>query len=524
MLNDQHGLCGILPFKLEDFRLGRLGAGFCSSMTVGRLLSCLVLAGAVGCGDDSPEPTRLAYRHGALTLPGEKSPDWPRPASAKADFGRVQNVILISLDTLRRDYVSAYGDLPELPVEHRTRNLDALAARGALFLDAMAPSPSTGISHHAILHGLSAPIGKKTHFKQVIGGDVPHPIETLQAAGLRTAAFTGDGQMSPLYGWTVGFDEYTSVAFGTLGVDSLAFRELKQIERKSFVWLDAHHHEPFFLFLHSYETHCPYWPPPEQRAHYLSWYKGRTTRIECADLGQDSKVDPMLARALYAVGVAYADAFIGRLWSKLRNLGRTGDTMIVLLSDHGEQLGEDDGYIGHGRFHPTVMRIPLIIYLPGTQPSTESAPVSGIDVIPTIYAALGLKPPHEFMGKNLLPVMGTGPGELPENRLRFAHLGRNAAIYELDWQLTLWEKPESARLMNWRTGQTKFRGRQSNRIAQLRLEHESMLDHYRSLADRFRVAYTVDQTRVIDASHELEQKLRTLGYVNRTPATDDESK
>ncbi len=93
-------------------------------------------------------------------------------------------------------------------------------------------------------------------------------------------------------------------------------------------------------------------------------------------------------------------------------------------------------------------------------------------------------------------------------------MDQNAAIYEFDWQLTLWAEPKSVRLMNWRTGQKKFRGRQSNRIAQLRLEHESMLDRYRSLADRFRVAYTVDQTRKIEALHVLEQKRRALGYVN----------
>ncbi len=89
----------------------------------------------------------------------------------------------------------------------------------------------------------------------------------------------------------------------------------------------------------------------------------------------------------------------------------------------------------------------------GIQPPTESAPVSGIDIIPTIYAALGLKPPYEFIGENLLPVMGTGPGELPDDRSRFAHMDRNLAIYKFDWQLTLWAEPKSARLMNWRTGQ-----------------------------------------------------------------------
>ena len=483
------------------------------------LFAALSSALLIGCGvegDGSGEPRQVQYSRGALTIPGTKSPDWPVAEAPIAGAGRVRNVVLVSLDTLRRDYVSAYHDLPDLPVSHATPHIDALAARGALFLDAMAPSPSTGPSHHAIFSGLPAPIGKKRNYQQVIGGSVAHPIETLQAGGFRTAAFAGDGQMAPIYGWTVGFDEYTTVSFGTLGMDSPEYRELAQIERKSFAWLDRHHEDAFFLFLHSYETHCPYWPPPEQRAHYLSWYEGEARRIECRDLGQDSKVDHTLARALYAGGVAYADEFIGRLWAKLQSLGRTHDTMIILLSDHGEQLGEDDGYIGHARFHPSVMRIPLIVYLPGAQPLVASAPVTGVDVIPTIYSALGLQPPYEPMGRDLLPLIdGEAPGFSPR-RLRFAHMGRNFAVYERDSQLTAWAEPRSERLLNWRTGARGPKQQHPGEANRLRFAHDRMIQDNGDIARKFHVIRTVRTTGPGSddpARRELAEKLRALGYI-----------
>ena len=488
-------------------------------MNLPRLFAVLCLAFLSGCdmeGDKFSESGQIQYSRGALTIPGIKSPDWPAAKRQAAGAGRVRNVVLVSLDTLRRDYVSAYDAPPDLPVPHATPHIDALAARGALFLDAMAPSPTTGPSHHAIFSGLPAPIGKKQDFEQVIGGSVAHPVETLQAAGLQTAAFTGDGQMAPIYGWTVGFDEYTTVSFGTLGIDAPEYRELAQIERHSFAWLDRHHDDAFFLFLHTYETHCPYWPPSEHRARYLSWYEGDATRIECQDLGYDSKVDHTLARVLYAGSVAYADEFIGRLWNKLESLGRTHDTMIILLSDHGEQLGEDDGYIGHQRFHPNVMRIPLIVYLPGARPQAEAAPVTGIDILPTIYSALGLQPPYVLMGRDLVPLIDGATHSLSPRRQRFAHQGLDFVVYETDLQLTVGADPGSTQLINWRTRATGLLQSQSEAVTRMRLGHQRMIEDHHDLAQQFRVIRTIRTagSEAGDAAQdELAEKLRSLGYI-----------
>jgi len=481
------------------------------------LVTVLVLLLLIGCdGEKSASSGQIQYSHGVLTIPGVKSPDWPRAIAQTNTNARVRNVVLISIDTLRRDYVSAYGDPPDLPVTHATPHMDALAARGTLFLDAMAPAPTTGPSHHAIFSGLPAPVGKKLSFEQVIGGDVAHSIETLQAAGLQTAAFTGDGQMAPVYGWTVGFDEYTTVSFGTLGIDAMPMRELSQIQEHAFAWLEAHHEDAFFLFLHTYEVHCPYWPPAEQRQHYLSWYEGEAHRIECQALGHENQVDHTLAKALYAGSVAHADSFIGQLWSKLERLGRTRDTMIILLSDHGEQLGEDDGYIGHQEMHPSVMRIPLVVYIPGAQPGAESAAVSGIDVLPTIYSALGLQPPYKLIGQDLLPLIDRHPDAWPPQRLRFAHHGQDLAVFESNLQLTIRENPARTSLWNWRTGDPEVLQAHAETISRLRLEHQQMIESNQGLARQFRVVRSV-QTAGSDpsdpAQDERMEQLRSLGYI-----------
>jgi len=195
-------------------------------MSAGRLWassSALLIAGAAYGGGKISRGVELSLR-GVTHARPSKSPDWAEPVVTRVGEPVVRNVVLISLDTLRRDYVSAYDAVPDLPVPPSTPEMDALAARGTLFLDAVACAPSTGISHHAMLSGLPAPVSGKTDHRRVIGADVAHPLETLQAAGVQTAAFTGEGQMAPFFGWTVGFDEHSSVAFRTLGVDALEKR------------------------------------------------------------------------------------------------------------------------------------------------------------------------------------------------------------------------------------------------------------------------------------------------------------
>ena len=474
----------------------------------------IVAVSWTACGVVPPEePARSEAppSQGVLRIVGEKSSEWPVAERPKARHERVRNVILVSLDTLRRDYVSAYGGGPDVPAMHSTPEMDRLAKRGVLFLDAMANAPSTGISHHAMFMGLPPPIGKKTHFRQVIGGDVAHPLETLQAGGIRTAAFTGDGQMSPLYGWSVGFDEYSSTSFGTLGVDSPVVRELDQIERQAFTWLNQHHEDRFFPFLHTYEVHCPYWPPPAQRRRYLAGYKGPAERIECVSLGRNSSVDPELARRLYAGGVSYADRFIGRLWAKLERIGRTEDTMLIVTSDHGEDLGEDHGYIGHGRFHWNVMKVPLIVYSPDSGAAVASAPAGGVDVIATVYAALGLDPPYSFMGRDLMGEDGSAATRNPPARLRLAHQGDIAAVYRAGMRLLI--PPNSAPELQAWTGTEAIESSDSEMMARMKLEYEQLLARRQQLATKFRVVHEVTDESDDPARRAISDKLRSLGYI-----------
>jgi arylsulfatase A-like enzyme len=455
------------------------------------------------------------------------APLWAPPAVRRVAAPLVDNVVLISIDTLRRDYVSAYGVVPRLPVEHSTPNIDALAAAGSLCTDATSQAPTTGRSHHSFFHSLEPPVGKKIRFDEIVGGDVPQPIETLRAAGLATAAFTGQGQMNGAFGWTVGFDSYAS--YPPLEGDPLQSperlrarvsgdldaRELTMIERDAFAWLDAHRTTPFFLFLHPYEVHCPHLPPAAERRRYTSWYRGgEIPPCPRTVAGLDAATRDYL-RSLYGASVAFVDGFVGRLRDKLDALGIAQRTMIVLLSDHGEQLGEGNGHVGHNVLHPTVLEIPLIVLVPGIPPRRIDAPVAALDVMPTIYAALGLEPPYPFMGRSLLPAM-TGAEAPNPDRVRFAHAARGrVSVRRHSWVLILGSRTRNVPppLYDLAADPAQLRelgAAEPETTKDLMRAFLDMVTGSTDLARHFRIVRRVRRT---DRPQALTEQLRALGYV-----------
>jgi len=263
--------------------------------------------------------------------------------------------------------------------------------------------------------------------------------------------------------------------------------------------------------VHSYELHCPYSPPPEQRERYLSWYDGDRERIECRDVSHGEISDLTYLRSLYAGSVAFADEFVGRLVAKLESLGRMEDTLIILTSDHGEQLGEDDGYVGHNRFHRNVMRVPLIVFLPGAALSKVEGPVSGIDLLPTIYAAFGLESPYALPGENLLPLV-RGEGGISRERIRFAHEELAFAVYDGEWQLESWWEGRE-KLARWRGAGAGSPEHAPDLAKRMRDAHAKMVDRHRDLRDHFRVVREVGKGRDGE-SEQAREAARALGYID----------
>ncbi len=421
------------------------------------------------------------------------------PLAGCGGGSEIERVVMISIDTLRPDFLGCYD-----PERATTPNIDALAAEGAIFTDALAQGPSTAISHKSIFSSLYRAV-HGTGIRRVPREEPVSPLEVMQRAGYRTAAFVGGGQLHPRYGFDKGFDEYNLSVAGDP-------RPLETLRERARGWLEMNRKEPFFLFLHTYQVHAPYDPPERYRERFAGWYegdldlsiKGWRQIYGVTDVGPEVA---RLIRDLYSAQIAYVDDFMGWLAEDLRELGLDDDTAIVFLSDHGQSLGEG-GYWGHNRLHEVQLWIPLILKIPGLAPARIEAPVEAIDVMPTLFSLLGLEPPYPFQGEDLLPRL-RGEAPWPAKRLRIAESGHNASVRDGEWKVVFKpRKRESGRLVRLHGLKEQRRKMAGSEVAgELRRHYQKMLSESGDLRRSFRGH--VNPTR--DA--EVREQLEALGYI-----------
>ncbi len=331
-------------------------------------------------------------------------------------------VVLVSLDTLRPDRLEVYG--------YRRETAPRLAelARDALVFDsALAQSTQTLLSHKSLfaarypLRVLAEQTNagleelervEKPHrlvvdaFRSADSGEL---LRLLGAGGYRSAAFTDGGWMKEGFGFEESFDQYSSRGGRLRGIVPRALR-----------WLRREPGRPFFLFLQSYDAHCPY----ERREPFNSLYcRDHTDHVELAGKcgkGPDGLAsEPLSERDLQAVsdhydgGISSLDVAFGELIDGLRRQGLYDSTLIVVTSDHGEALGEH-GQIGHGGLYLEQLRVPLVVKLPagfGVPPGRIAAPVGLVDLMPTVLEICGVEPQAGLDGRSLLPLLGRGAAE-----------------------------------------------------------------------------------------------------------------
>ncbi len=325
------------------------------------------------------------------------------------------HVLLISADTLRADRLGAYGYTAR-PTSPR---VDALAEEALLFEVHIAAAPWTTPSHMSLLTGLTPTrhgvTGGDRRLREALQGERPFErlpdavttlAEALGAEGWATAAFTGGATLDPRIGFDQGFGEYdtTMVKLDSGKVDRVLS------------WIDAHDEGPFFLFWHTFEVHAPYVSPRFLQDVHLPEKNGwKQVRAAKRVMRHHDAYDPEVTRALYDGGVRSFDRWLGELVDGLKERGVWDRTLLILTSDHGEQLGEEgrpapygDGFYnvhGHTLFEEMI-RIPLIVKLPGSAPESLRIPevTASIDVMPTILDILGVPVPPEVQGRSLRPL------------------------------------------------------------------------------------------------------------------------
>lgn len=289
---------------------------------------------------------------------GERTP--PPAATAAAE-----NLLLITIDTLRADRVGAYGDRTA-----RTPVMDALAARGTRFTNAFAVAPITLPAHASIMTGRYPAGHGARHNGLRVDLSVPTLADSLGPQGYATGAFVGAFPLDRRFGLIKGFQRYGDrMPRGPDGHPANE-RPAHQVVDEAIAWLQATSGR-FFLWVHLFDPHAPY--------------------------GDARSGAPATAR--YGDEIAETDRQIGRL---LEALGaRTAQTLIALTADHGEAFGEH-GEIAHSIFvYDTTLRIPLVLAGPGVQAGTIERPVTQVDIAPTVLRLLG-RQPFDHDGVDLL--------------------------------------------------------------------------------------------------------------------------
>jgi arylsulfatase A-like enzyme len=336
----------------------------------------------VGLERFAEQPIRLRF----TAAPGASVPWWGDPTIVVPPPGlrpRQRNVLLVSLDTLRADRLGAYGY--RRPTSPR---LDAFAAEGTLFERAYSAYPRTDGSHGTMLTGLAPCVHGATQMNWApLRGDAVTLAEHIRAAGWETGAVTEDGLVTARSGFARGFGTWIEHTFDRERSDAaVTFAD-------GLAWIREHRARPWFLFLHTYQTHDPYRPPPG----YLDRVAGQGGR------------DP-LDSALYDAEIRYVDDRFGELLDGLAGLGESEETIVIVVSDHGEHFGEH-GMFGHTvSLYDVLLHVPFIVRSPGQVPAaTRVADAVGlVDLVPTVLELLDLPAPRWTHGRSLVAAFRGG--------------------------------------------------------------------------------------------------------------------
>ena len=440
------------------------------------------------------------------------------------------NVVLVTLDTTRARNLGAYGY-----ARARTPNLDRIAREGIRFAHAYTPAPQTGPSHATILTGLHPAHHGVLHNGWRLADAYVTLPEILRARGYDTAGAVSVTHLAKSYGFAQGidtffphnriFDRFYAYSPSTGGRFSIpAMLRTNALHGGEAVWFNTGSHarrgdrtmdlalgwlarphpRPFFLWVHLFDPHSPYKPPPGYVEPFLL---GEAPLPESPFSVE--KTRDLFNR--YDGEIAFVDVQIGRL---LRALEPVRDrTLVVVVADHGESLGEH-GWQGHNS-HVTeeVIEVPLIVRFPGRIPAgrVETARAFTMDVMPTVLDALGLPERPGIDGKSVLHPIGERPlllqSESPNGfRLRGV-LSGNLKVVQT-WAAT-------ARSRSWSKGHVEVYD-----LAQDPGEAQNLNADGR-VAPSAVAALASDMQRFFDGSHVAKQEmspatraaLRALGYV-----------
>lgn len=306
------------------------------------------------------------------------------------------NVILISIDTLRRDHLGVYGYK-----KNTSPNLDSLAKESYVFENAFATAAWTLPSHASIFTSrYPSDLRVETVFDKLPDAALTL-TEVLKKFGYITAAWDRNTFVSPRWGFEQGFDQFNIVNSGENAHDAdIIFPQAAE-------WVKKHKDKKFFLFLHAFEVHDPYCPPGEYSSKFKGNYDGKLNCVDISTIAKNYRGEEQLSKndlerfvSLYDGEIAYTDFYIGKFLNEMKKQGLFKNTIIVVVSDHGEEFGERGVWGLHAySLYNELIKIPLIIKAPQLGSGKDKNIISTIDLAPSILKLLGIQIPAVFKGK-----------------------------------------------------------------------------------------------------------------------------
>ncbi|MCP4676351.1 MAG: sulfatase-like hydrolase/transferase [Deltaproteobacteria bacterium] len=461
------------------------------------------------------------------------------------------NIVLFSIDTLRADHLGVYGYSKKT-----SPHIDGFAKDAIRFKRAISQAPSTAPGHMSIFTGLMPLVHRVSNFKDDGSADslstkIPTLIESLQEHGYFTFGFMGGGNVDASLGFDRGFLLYTRelTSYNWIKMHRSS-KDLRGVRHA--IEMSNERERPFFLFLHHYVCHSPYMSAPkEYRKRFLEgkrvkglpegisddamfkfaeefdripskWTKrqvlfkifGQRAQHFWRDVDLGQADQNAHIQALYDSGVAYSDYLFNKVTEVLKEHGVYENTIIVLLSDHGEEFFEHGGK-EHGRLFIEHLHVPLIIKFPNSakvESRVVEESVRTIDVLPTIFDYLKLPVGHPIQGESFMPLV-TGKGKYAPEMISYTGSNRKTIRLEKEGLAYIEEGFFSN---EWLFDTVKDTGEKSNLAAVLPEKLAKMREAAKARKEKdilFSKKLRTGKNRNPQSSKQLIEQLKQLGYV-----------
>jgi arylsulfatase A-like enzyme len=451
-----------------------------------------------------------------LSCIGTPAVDSVRSPKIPENTGRRPDIVLVTIDALRADHLSAFGYS-----SLTSPAIDRIARESVVFSHAITQAPYTKAAVASLMSGLY-PSAHKTITATVpiaeamTGHPVSTPVSTdvlssslttlaeaLHAAGYRTLGFTANPFLIAPFGFGRGFDVFEFFPGDDFaGADRMVDRALDLVEPLG--------PEPIFLWLHLMEPHSPYIPPAWARGMFP--LRGEehpippTTQIP-PWLLPGSPRDLRLYQVSYDAEIAAADVAVDVLLRNFNDIRDEENAVVVLTADHGEQFLDHGGLEHNDTLYDELIHIPLVVKAPGVRPRIAAEQVQLLDLFPTLLEFGGAEVPAGTSGRDLHGLLTT-PGT---SRPAFAEIaGVQAAVREDNWKLIRWVDGRK-QLFDLRHDVHELHDLSNDRTDET-TRLRSILEAYLIAAEERSRSIVRERTPVDPNTAE---RLRALGYVSR---------